>query len=86
MTDFHSHILPGMDDGCKTVEDSVLALKMMAEQGIKRVAATPHFYAAYSGESLLNARPDSSRTIGHGTMFMSRKNASIIPFKSWYCW
>lgn len=60
MTDFHSHILPGMDDGCKTVEDSVLALKMMAEQGIKRVAATPHFYAAYSGES-----PDE---------FLSRRN------------
>ena len=51
MTDFHSHILPGLDDGSKNVEESVQILKMMAEQGIDRVAATPHFYAAHSGES-----------------------------------
>lgn len=51
MTDFHSHILPGIDDGCKTVEESIQVLKMMAEQGIERVAATPHFYASQSGES-----------------------------------
>lgn len=51
MTDFHSHILPGIDDGCKTVEESLQVLRMMAEQGIERVAATPHFYAAHSGES-----------------------------------
>lgn len=51
MTDFHSHILPGIDDGCKTVEESLEVLKMMASQGIKRVAATPHFYASQSGES-----------------------------------
>lgn len=66
MTDFHSHILPGMDDGCKTVEESLLALKMMAQQGIKRVAATPHFYAAYSGESpeeFLVRRSNAEKTL-----------------------
>lgn len=48
MTDFHSHILPGIDDGCKNVEESIEVLKMMASQGIDRVAATPHFYASNS--------------------------------------
>lgn len=62
MTDFHSHILPGIDDGCKTVDVSIQALKMMAEQGIERVAATPHFYASHSGES-----PDE---------FLIRRNAA----------
>lgn len=51
MTDFHSHILPGLDDGSKNVEESIKILKIMAEQGIDRVAATPHFYASHSGES-----------------------------------
>jgi len=51
MIDFHSHILPGMDDGSKNVEESLQILKLMAEQGIDRVAATPHFYASLSGES-----------------------------------
>lgn len=45
ITDFHSHILPGIDDGSRSVEMSIAMLKKMAEQGITRVVATPHFYA-----------------------------------------
>lgn len=46
LMDIHSHILPGVDDGAKTVEDSITLLEMMAEQGITDVIATPHFYAS----------------------------------------
>ena len=42
--DFHSHILPGIDDGSKSVEQSIAMLQRHAQQGIKRVVATPHFY------------------------------------------
>lgn len=45
--DFHSHILPEMDDGSASVEESIAMLQMEAEQGISRVVATPHFYAKY---------------------------------------
>ena len=45
MTDFHTHILPGVDDGSRSVEMSVQMLESMAKQGITRVVATPHFYA-----------------------------------------
>lgn len=45
ITDFHTHILPGVDDGSRNVEMSVAMLQKMAEQGITRVVATPHFYA-----------------------------------------
>lgn len=43
-TDFHSHILPGVDDGSASVEMSLTMLRMEAEQGITHVIATPHFY------------------------------------------
>ena len=43
--DFHSHILPGIDDGSRSVEESIGMLKMEAQQGIDHVLATPHFYA-----------------------------------------
>lgn len=43
--DFHSHILPGVDDGSKTVEESLKLLRMQAQQGVAQVVATPHFYA-----------------------------------------
>ena len=44
-TDFHSHILPGMDDGSRSVEESLGMLRMEAKHGIRRIVATPHFYA-----------------------------------------
>ena len=42
--DFHSHILPGIDDGSRSVKESLEMLRQEAEQGIKTVVATPHFY------------------------------------------
>lgn len=45
--DFHSHILPGIDDGSASVKESIAMLRMEAEQGIEHVIATPHFYANY---------------------------------------
>lgn len=45
MIDFHSHILPGMDDGSRDVDESLQLLRMLSDQGADRVAATPHFYA-----------------------------------------
>lgn len=42
--DFHTHILPGVDDGSRSVSESIEMLKMEAAQGVTRVVATPHFY------------------------------------------
>lgn len=44
MTDFHTHILPGMDDGAKNVETSLEMLRMERDQGVDTVVLTPHFY------------------------------------------
>lgn len=45
MIDFHSHILPGMDDGAKNVDVSLQMLRESAAQGVTMICATPHFYA-----------------------------------------
>lgn len=42
--DFHSHVLPGIDDGSHSLEESIAMLRMEAEQGVSHVIATPHFY------------------------------------------
>ncbi len=42
MVDIHSHILPGLDDGAKTLEDSVAMLKLAASTGTTDIVATPH--------------------------------------------
>lgn len=43
--DFHSHILPDIDDGSGSVEESLELLRMLRAQGVTRVVATPHFYS-----------------------------------------
>jgi protein-tyrosine phosphatase len=40
--DLHSHLLPGVDDGSRSVEQSVGVLNAMAEQGVTDVCLTPH--------------------------------------------
>lgn len=45
MIDFHSHILPHMDDGSHSVEESLCMLTSLKKQGVDTVALTPHFYA-----------------------------------------
>lgn len=44
MYDFHSHILPGIDDGSRNVDESLAMLREMSQQGITHLALTPHFY------------------------------------------
>lgn len=44
MVDFHSHILPGLDDGSESVEMSRTMLSESKKQGMDIVFATPHFY------------------------------------------
>ena len=45
MLDVHTHILPGIDDGSRSVEQSLTMLRAEAEQGVKTVMLTPHYRA-----------------------------------------
>ena len=45
--DMHSHVLPGIDDGAQTPEESIVLVKKMVSLGIKKIIATPHIMADY---------------------------------------
>ena len=45
MVDFHSHILPGMDDGADSLRTSLAMLRESARQSVDILCATPHFSA-----------------------------------------
>ncbi len=47
MVDMHSHVLPGIDDGAKTPEESIVLIRKMMDLGIKKIIATPHIMADY---------------------------------------
>lgn len=44
MIDFHSHVIPKIDDGSKSAEMSADMLHLSYNQGITDIVATPHFY------------------------------------------
>ena len=43
MIDIHCHLLYGVDDGAKTIEESVAMLEAAKEQGISAMILTPHY-------------------------------------------
>ncbi len=42
--DLHCHLLPGLDDGAKTLSDTQAMLRMAFGEGIREIIATPHYY------------------------------------------
>ncbi len=43
MKDLHSHLLPGIDDGSKSIEETITLLKKASEEGITDLVLTPHY-------------------------------------------
>lgn len=49
--DFHNHLMPGVDDGAQTIEESVEAIEAFKQDGVVVIVTTPHLDAS------LTARP-----------------------------
>lgn len=60
-TDVHSHLIPDVDDGSKSLEESIYLLKQLEELGYKKVITTPHvFYNSFpNGISVLDEKLES---------------------------
>ena len=64
-TDIHSHLIPGIDDGAKTTQDSLLLIKGLKELGFKKIITTPHVFSDYY--------PNSSQSILEGYKKLKKK-------------
>lgn len=47
MFDIHSHIIYHIDDGSRTLEESLALIRQDVEQGAHAIIATPHYYVQY---------------------------------------
>ena len=64
--DFHSHFLPGIDDGARTPAESVAILKYLKSCGIRTVCATPHYSPNHeSVQQFLERRYEAFKTLLH---------------------
>lgn len=64
MVDFHTHILPRIDDGSQSVKTSCEMIKMLSNQGVDAFVATPHFkFDEMSFERFLNNREKAGRQL-----------------------
>jgi protein-tyrosine phosphatase len=63
-TDMHSHLIPGIDDGAQTVEDSIMLIEKLREMGFKSLITTPHIKSDHF--------PNSKQTIGHGLQILKQ--------------
>ncbi len=59
MVDFHSHVLPGVDDGAANLEVTEALLRSQKNQGVDIVVATPHLYKEASVSDFLMVRDNA---------------------------
>lgn len=61
MIDIHMHVIPGVDDGSASLEESLAMLRSAAAQGVTAVVATPHSIALYKNSQAVKERFEALR-------------------------
>ena len=80
MTDLHTHILPGVDDGAKTPQDSIAMLREQSLQGVDTVVLTPHFYPDREPlERFLSRRAEGFEELEHAIMQLPPEEQQLLP-------
>ena len=81
MIDFHSHILPSVDDGSKSLEMTRQMLETSFRQGVEHIVATPHFYATKTTvEKFLHSRNAAWDSLGEQTQPQVHLGAEVAYF------
>jgi protein-tyrosine phosphatase len=91
MVDLHCHILPGLDDGAKTIEDSLAMAEEAIQDGITHLVATPHasndyrfdFVKVRAARDELQARVQGRLTLATGCDFhLDHENLTQLKIES----
>lgn len=73
LIDIHSHILPGIDDGAQSIEDSLNMAKLAVEEGITKIIATPH----HKNGKYLNKKQDIIQGVSEFNNLLKNRNIPL---------
>jgi tyrosine-protein phosphatase YwqE len=76
--DLHSHLIPGIDDGAKTMEDSIDLIRGLSALGFKKIITSPHIMSGgydNTPEIILNGRDKVRQAI--------KENNIDVEFDAW---
>ena len=65
MIDLHCHILPGVDDGVKTIDEALALARELVTAGVRTVAATPHLRDDHPGVRASELASSCEHLAGH---------------------
>lgn len=75
--DIHSHLLPGIDDGARTFEDTIRLTKALQGFGISEFITTPHIIQHVWDNTHVQILTNKETTVAD-----LKKNAIAVPFKA----
>lgn len=77
--DFHSHILPGIDDGARNLETSCNMHQMARQQEVDLMLATPHFYASQDRiDTFLKRREEAWALFSHAVNVSGEAGPQVL--------
>jgi protein-tyrosine phosphatase len=59
--DIHSHLLPGVDDGCESLEDSIFCARELVAAGYTHCVCTPHVWPSFPKNNVAEIPPAVER-------------------------
>lgn len=79
LTDWHSHVLPGVDDGIKTLDDSLEVLKHFDDKGVDTLWLTPHIMEDYPNTTdKLRTRFDELHAAWNGNLKLRLASENML--------
>lgn len=78
-TDWHCHLLPGVDDGVQTMEESLHILSLYGQLGVKEVWLTPHIMEDMPNmTSALKARFEELKAVYQGSIVLNLASENML--------
>ena len=79
LTDWHSHVLPGVDDGIKTMDEALEVLRNYDEKGVKNLWLTPHIMEDYPNTTdKLRARFEDLQKVWNGNLKLRLASENML--------